>query len=301
MPRAADQNHHWMAVLAAVAGIGIFSLMDAYMKSASLVAGAYSAMLMRSLIALAVIGPIWWLGSRRWPTLKVVRLHVRRGIVGGLMALSFFYALVRLPLAEAIAISFIAPLVALYLAAILLGEKVQPKAIFGAVLSLAGVAIIIAGRVGRERMTESAILGLAALIFSALLYAWNLVLQREQALVAKPAEVAAFHSATVSIMLIIPAPLFFALPAMPVWGDITAAALLGLAGAMILSWAYARAEAQVLVPIEYSAFLWAVLFGWMFFREPVTGPTAAGALCIVIGCWAASRPQRQEPPEIAAV
>ena len=44
-----------------------------------------------------------------------------------------------------------------------------------------------------------------------------------------------------------------------------------------LSWAYARAEASYLAVTEYSAFIWAALFGWLVFSEPVSLYTLAGA------------------------
>jgi S-adenosylmethionine uptake transporter len=47
------------------------------------------------------------------------------------MAVLFFYGVVRTPLAEGIALSFIAPLIALYLAAIWLGEPVGRRAVGG--------------------------------------------------------------------------------------------------------------------------------------------------------------------------
>lgn len=285
-----------VAILVTVVGIGVFSLMDAFMKSASVAAGVYSALLVRSLIGVLLVGPIWWLTSPKWPSRAVVRLHVRRAVVIAFMALCFFFALVRLPLAEAIAMSFIAPLIALYLAAILLGETIKPRAIVAAVLGLIGIAIIVAGRLGREKMTEDVLLGLAALFLSALLYAWNLVLQREQALVAKPAEVASFQNGMVSLLLLIPSPFLFAMPPPAAWSDLIAAAVLGVSAIMILSWAYARAEAQVLLPVEYTGFLWAALFGWMFFGEPVTVATIGGAVCIVIGCWIAARSPRSPQP-----
>ncbi|MEY4056480.1 MAG: hypothetical protein RL519_1815, partial [Pseudomonadota bacterium] len=50
-----------------------------------------------------------------------------------------------------------------------------------------------------------------------------------------------------------------------------------------------RAEAQALLPIEYTAFIWAALFGWLVFAEPVAVETLAGVALIVIGCWIAAR------------
>ena len=58
---------------------------------------------------------------------------------------------------------------------------------------------------------------------------------------------------------------------------------------MLLSWAYARAEAQHLAPVEYSAFVWACLFGLAFFHEPVRPLTLVGAAMIVGACLVAAR------------
>ena len=79
-----------------------------------------------------------------------------------------------------------------------------------------------------------------------------------------------------------------------------AAGVLTVAGAMAFAWGYARAEAQALVPMEYTGFLWASLFGWLFFREPVTLPTIAGTALIVTGCWIAARKSHGEPSVTAA-
>jgi drug/metabolite transporter (DMT)-like permease len=58
---------------------------------------------------------------------------------------------------------------------------------------------------------------------------------------------------------------------------------------LLLSWAYARAQAQVLVTVEYTAFIWASIFGWLFFREAVTLTTIIGTALIVTGCIIAAR------------
>ncbi|UOR16451.1 DMT family transporter [Qipengyuania aquimaris] len=280
---------HLRPVLATLAGIALFSAMDAVMKSASIAIGAYSAYLLRCLIGFAVIAPFWWWNNRKLPERTVLRIHLIRGVVVAFMGWTFFAALVRLPLAEAIAISFVAPLIALFLAAWLLGEKIQPKAIVAALLGLAGVVIIVGGRIGRERMTDEAFTGLLLVGMSALLYAWNLVLQRQQALVASPSEVSTFQNGIVSLVLLVGAPFLLVLPQGGVWLEIGAGALLAVGAALFLAWAYARAEAQRLVPVEYTGFLWASLFGWLYFRETVGPTTVAGAMLIIVGCWIATR------------
>ena len=283
-----------MPILATAVGIALLSLMDAFMKTASLAMGAYMASLLRAGMAFAIVAPIWLLRGSSWPTRKVLKVHLKRGVVGALMALSFFFALTKLPLAETIAISFIAPIVSLYLAALLLGETIQPRAIRGALLGFAGVLVIVAGKLGRGTLDPDTMVGLAAITFSALLYAWNLVIQREQALVARPLEVATFYMGIAGLCYLVAAPWLFAMPKTEALGDIAISAILSVGGALTMSWAYARAETQVLVPLEYSGFIWASVFGWLLLGEHVTLSAMAGAALIVAGCWIATTSRRTE-------
>lgn len=287
-------DHSLKPVLATMAGIALFSAMDAVMKSASIAVGAYSAYLLRCAIGFVIIAPFWYWRGGQMPKGKVLEVHLVRGVVVAFMGWTFFASLVRLPLAEAIAISFVAPLIALYLAAILLGETIERRAVFAAFLGLAGVVVIVGGRIGREKLTEDTALGLMLIGISALLYAWNLVLQRQQALVAGPAEVSTFQNGVVTLTLLAGAPFLLELPQGHVWLEVTAGALLAVGAALFLAWAYARAEAQRLVPIEYTGFLWASLFGWLYFGEGVSGATMIGAALIIIGCWVATRRRRPE-------
>ncbi|TNE33854.1 MAG: DMT family transporter [Alphaproteobacteria bacterium] len=278
-----------MPIIVTLLGIGLLSLMDAFMKSASLALGAYNAALFRSALGFAIVAPIWLLAGGRWPSQDVLKVHVIRGLNGSMMALSFFYSLTKLPLAETIAISFIAPVVSLYLAAVMLGEQIQRQAIWGALLGLAGTLVIVGGKFGQGNLTEETWLGLAAIVFSALLYAWNLVLQRKQALVSKPTEITTFYMGVAALAYLVAAPWLLEAPAIDDLREVAISAVLSVGGALALAWAYARAETQVLAPLEYSGFLWASLFGWVLLRENVTGSTVAGTVLIVIGCWISTR------------
>lgn len=299
--RVTTQRPSILPVIACLAGIALFSAMDAVMKSAALAVGAYSAYFLRCLIGFAMIAPVWWWQTGQWPERRALKVHLKRGVVVAFMGWTFFFALTRLPLAEAIALSFIAPLLALYLAAVLLGERIERKAIVAAVLGLAGVIVIVGGRIGRERMSEDATLGLVALLLSAVLYAWNLVLQRQQALLASPVEVSTFQNGIAALVLLAGSPLLLHWPqAQRIWIDITAGAVLAVGAALFLTWAYRRAEAQALVPIEYTGFLWAALFGWLFFGEQVTASTIAGAGLIVFGCLIVVRRRPVHTEQLAA-
>ncbi len=233
--------------------------MDAAMKGASLMAGVYTALFLRCLLAAALMMPVWWLNKGSWPDRSAIRVHALRSAVVACMAPLFFWGLVRMPLAEAIALSFIAPLIALYLAAILLGESIQTRAIVASLLGLAGVLVIGAGRFGAGAMEDDAIWGIAAILASAVFYAWNLILQRQQALLSGPVEVALFQNLCVGAIFLGAAPWLLHWPGTAALGYISVSALLAIVSLMLLSWGYARAEAQVLVPIEYTGFVWAAL------------------------------------------
>lgn len=285
-----------MPFVAACTGVALFSVMDALMKDLSIDIGAYNALLWRS-AAGSVFGAVFMIIQRNpWPTGAVLKLHLLRGIVVAFMALAFFWGLVRVPLAEAIALSFIAPLIALYLSALLLKEVIGRNTIIGSLLGLAGVAVVVAGRV-QGAYDAAALWGAGAVLLSAVLFAYNLVLQRQQAQVASPTEIAFSQSVVIGLVLGLAAPWLAVMPTIAHAPLIIGSAVLAFASLFVFGWAYARAEAQALIPVEYTAFIWAAILGWLMFGEAVTFTTLAGTVLIVAGCFLAAR----QRPELAHV
>lgn len=278
-------------------GVALFSVMDAVMKGLSLSIGLYNALFWRAVTGTLLGAVLMRATRRRWPAPAVMRIHLLRGVVVALMAALFFWALMRLPLAEAIALSFIAPLIALYLAALLLKETVGRQAILASLLGLVGVAIILSGRL-QGRYDADALLGALATLASAVLFAWNLIIQRQQAQLASPVEVAFFQHLVMLGVFALGAPFLLSVPPITAVPLVVLAAILAFTSLATLAWAYARAEAQRLIPVEYSAFLWASIVGWLAFGERVTLTTIAGAVLIVAGCLIAARARR---PDLAHV
>jgi len=295
MPRRPSPIPNLMPILMTVLGIALFSIMDAFMKRASMAGGVYATLLLRCLISLVPAALLWRARGGRWPKPAALRLHALRGSITAVMAGTFFYGLVRTPMAQAMALSFIAPLLALYLASVQLGEKIHRAAIAGSVICLVGVVAIALDRIGQAAggqaaggsaaISGEALKGIVAVLVSAVFYAWNLVLQRRQAQIASPLEVVVFQNLFAAATLLPALPLLWHMPGLPQVAYIAGAAALATGALLLLSWAYARAEAQVLVPIEYSAFIWAALMGWLWFAEALTMPTLLGVALIVAGCW----------------
>ncbi len=275
--------------LVACAGIATFSAMDVLMKRLSIDIGAYNAVLWRTGTGTLLSGLAYLAMRPALPDRTTMRIHAWRALFVAGMAITFFWALARLPMAEAIALAFVAPLMTLYMAAIFLGETIGPRSIAASMLGLTGVVIIVAGKLGQGSYSEEALLAVGAVFLSAIFYAYNLILARRQAKMAEPMEIAFFQNFFVTLFLAFGAPWFAIVPGIDHAPAITGAAILATVSLLLLSWGYARAEAQILATTEYTGFLWAMLFGWIFYNEPVTLPTIAGALLIVAACLIVAR------------
>ncbi|MEQ8309824.1 MAG: DMT family transporter [Sphingopyxis sp.] len=274
--------------LIACAGIATFSAMDVLMKGLSIDIGAYNAVLWRTGAGTLLSGLLYFASRPKWPGRATMTIHAWRSVFVAGMALCFFWALARLPMAEAIALAFVAPLMALYMAAVFLGEKIGPRSIAASLLGLLGVIVIVAGKL-RGNYSDEALLAVGAVFLSAVFYAYNLILARRQAKMAEPMEIAFFQNFFVAALLALGAPWFLAVPDAAQAPNIVGAAVLATTSLLLLSWAYARAETQILATTEYTGFLWAMLFGWYFFDEAVTLPTLAGAFLIVAACLIVAR------------
>lgn len=277
-----------IAFAVACLGIAVFSSMDAVVKALSLAIGTYNTLLWRGFAGIG-FGALPWLWSRPVrPSRAAMRLHVERGAVSAVMAMLFFWGLARTPLAQAIALSFIAPLIAQGLAVMLLKERMRRGALVGSAMGFGGVVVILWGQ-SHAQMGPDALLGALAVLLSAVFYAYNIILMRRQAQVADPYEVAFFQSVVMALCLAVAMPWFGALPPADHVPMILFAAVLATVSLALLSWAYARAEASYLAPVEFTAFIWASLWGFVFFDEHVGLPTLMGAGLIVAGCLIAAR------------
>ena len=273
-------------------GLLSFAMMDVVMKRLAIDLGAYNALLWRVLAALILVSVLFFIRRPKMPGPAARKVHLQRGIIVVFMSYLFFWGLARVPLAEAIALSFIAPIIALYLAAVFLGETIHRKAIYASLLGFGGVLIIAWGRATGDYDAES-LLGMGAILASAVLYAGNLVIQRQQALLAGPLEISFSQNLIVGSSFLLLAPFFAVLPDRASLPYIAAGAVLSVISALFIAWGYRRAEAKYLINLEYSAFIWAAIFGWLFFREPITWTTVSGALLIVAGCYLATRRDRK--------
>jgi S-adenosylmethionine uptake transporter len=289
------------AFATAVAGVGALSAMDAVMKGLTIDIGALATMCWRSVLAAALIAIPYFAMRKRKAARGAMRLHFIRALIMLPMALLFFWGLARIPMAQAIALTFVAPLMALFLAALILKEPIGPRTLGASTLAFIGVLVIFYGQ-GQSDLGREALAGSFAILGSAICYAFNIVIMRSQAQLAGPLEIAFFQYLFGGIGYWL-AALVVGMPAYPAGHEpaIVLATLLSIAGMLMLAWAYARAGAGYLSASEYSGFLYAMVLGWLVFGEAVSFYTAAGAALIVTGCVLAARAVTKSEPAVEMV
>lgn len=277
-----------LAFAVAAAGIGLFSIMDVFMKSLTLALGVYNALVWRTGTQTVLGGIAWFATNRSRPSARALRLHLIRGAITAAMALLFFWGLARVPMAQAITLAYIAPILALIGGAVLLGERVGRRVAFASLAAFGGVLVLLLDPANRT-LGADALAGAAAVLASAVLYALNLLVARLQSQAAKPAEIAFLQSVIVTAILLLAAPWLLALPPAGTWWQIAAGGTLAVASLFLLAWAYAHGEAGYLATTEYTSFVYAATLGWLVFGERLSPYTLAGAAIIVAACLYAAR------------
>jgi S-adenosylmethionine uptake transporter len=268
-----------LAVLAVAMGSGI----DALVKGTAPGAGVMVLVAWRFLFGGMIAAAVFLAQQRAWPPGEAIRFHIMRSLMQVASAILLFYALTQLALAETVLIGFTAALMVPFAAWIILGEAVSLRAFGLTLLGFAGAAFAVSatpeGAVGEHRL-----LGIASVLASAMLYAVVLVLLRLRAVKEDATTIALFTNGVPALCL---SPFLFGIAGPVNVNDLPVFALLGAIGYAVwylLTLAYARARAQLLAPLEYTALIWAALIGFVFFDEVPGWRVPVGAVLIVAAC-----------------
>jgi S-adenosylmethionine uptake transporter len=253
-------------VLAITAG----SAMDATIKYLTQTNHVLIVTLGRYVVGAIFSLAIWVQAGKPAVTAEMWRAHALRGFVIAGCASTFFWALTVLPLAEAVTLTFIYPLIVPFVAWIALGERVRAQSLVAAAIGFTGV---IVATQGAPPVTESPqhALGVAAVLTSAGLFSIAMVLLRQRAQTD--------GAPIVGLMTSLFPALIIAAPAIALLMGALAAAFMYL-----MARAYAKAEAQVLAPIHYVELIFATIFGILIFQELPRLQVFLGAALIIVAC-----------------
>ncbi|KAA2244310.1 DMT family transporter [Salinarimonas soli] len=278
-----------LAVAEAIAGIALLSVMDAIIKGVAARYPVIEVAFMRFAVGAVVIGAILAVVRPGWPSRETLVVNGGRAILVVSTATTFFYALSTLPLAETLALSFLAPVFIAGFGALILGERIDRRIVGALVAGFVGMLVIVSGKAGGGSLEGSALTGAIAAVASAVTYALAMVLLRARAAKDPVVTIVALQNGVSAAILAIPAAFVWVTPTAADAMLFAAIGSLGVIGHLLLSRAFAKAEAARLAPLEYTALVWAVLLGFVFFGEMPTLSTLAGAALIVGGALIASR------------
>lgn len=211
-------------------------------------------------------------------------LHLLRGatILGS--SLFFISGLRFLPIAEASATGFVAPLFVTALSIVFLGEKVGLRRWIATAVGLIGVLIIL--RPGTGAFHMAAFFPLV----SALAWACTLIITRMMSGTERAITVMAYSAIVGLCILSALVPFVWVTPT---WHDIAFGVLIGIAstaGQWIVVLAFRYADASVLAPFSYTQLLWVSILGFFIFGEVPDAYTITGAAFIVAsGLYTAHR------------
>jgi len=270
-------------VLLAIAAEGLLTLMDAMIKALSPRYPTFEIAFLR--YAFGMVGAVVYAAWARpgWPTRDATIYNGLRAGIIVLTATSFFYALSLLPLADAIAMSFISPVLTALMGALILGERLDWRIGVALGAGFLGMLLIVGGKLGSAGLGPDVLIGAAAVLFSAVGYSLNVIMLRHRATRDPLAQIILFQNVGPGLILLLPA-LWVWVP--PTLTDLSQFAILGTLGVVahtMLAHAFARIEAARLAPIGYVTLIWGVLLGFLFFAEVPGLATLAGAALIVVG------------------
>ena len=266
----------------AMAAVFCFAIMDMMAKYLGsfypVLALVWARYTVHILIMLVWLGP-----SMRLDLVRTPRpwLQILRGLFLVASTCFFFQALRLMPMAEASAIGFMAPMLVTLLAAPLLKEKISRRRWIAVILGFIGVMIII--RPGGKVFSPAALLPLAtALCFSL----YQITTRKVH---AENPRTSLFYSALVgslalsAVLLIAYVMVPFSLTKPTLWHSVLIIALgaIGGVGHLVLIRALRKAPASVLAPFYYTQLVWIILFGYLAFGDFPDGWTLLGTLVIV--------------------
>lgn len=222
-----------------------------------------------------------------WPSRQTLVPNLIRGGLGAISGTSFFYGLSVLTLADAFTVGFLAPLFVPLLALMFLKERPRLIDFLALALGFAGMLIIV--RSGAVGDGNRSLFGVGMVVVSAVTYAISLVMLRFLAQ-RDPFVLLVMFMHGVSAVLLAPFGLYV-WRAMPLqhFALIGGGALLGVCGHLMMARAFSVGPAARLVPIEYTALIYAALIDYVWFGHSLAPTTLMGAAAIIFGALLASR------------
>lgn len=209
--------------------------------------------------------------------LRTLRLsaHFRRALMGTVGMAFTFGAPVLLPLAEATTLGFTTPIFAVIFSALLLGEKVGRYRWLAVVLGFCGV-LVIARPDGNLPLLGS-LVGLGAGVMVALIS----IQVRDLTRTDEPLSIVFWFATLSTPVLALGLPFVASAHTTQQWLLLGALGVLGCVGQLLLTASLRFGQVASVIVMDYTALIWATLYGWAIWGEVPRSATWLGAPLIL--------------------
>jgi drug/metabolite transporter (DMT)-like permease len=264
-------------ILAALLMIGAmicFSTMSAFIKLAAEQLHSLEVVFFRNFLAFLMMVP--WLILQGPGVMKTRRigLYTARSLFNIVGMAAGFTAITLIPLAEATALSFTAPLFATIGAALVLGEVVRARRITALAIGFAGMLIVL--RPGMEAVSTGALLAL----LNSVTIAITIIIVKKLTDTERPETIVTYMALLQSPMALIPALYFWIWPDPITWLWLIGLAGAGTAGHLMYTKAIQLAEITQIQPLDFIRLPLIAVIGYFIFDELPTIWTWIGGAVI---------------------
>lgn len=207
--------------------------------------------------------------------------HILRGVIGVIALGLSFFALTRLPLAEAVSLSYAMPLFVVVMGAVVLHERVTPLQWGCVAMGLVGVAVISLPQLGvSSPATQGRLIGVAASLAAAGLAAVAALTVKSLVRTERSITIVVWFSITATAM-----SFFTVFSWVPMDGHALAlllvSGLLGSVAQIVMTESFRHAAASLTAPFEYSSVIFSIVFGYALFSDMPTVSMILGSLIVV--------------------
>lgn len=205
--------------------------------------------------------------------------HFARGLISVAGMFLNFAALARLPIADATALSFAAPLITVALAAFVLKEHVRRYRWTAVGIGFVGVVVMLWPYldIGHVAATTASTIGAICAIGAAFTNAGSVIQTRRLTDSETTASIVFYFSLICMVAGLATLPFAWYQPTLPELIALISIGVLGALSHIMLTESYRYAAASVVAPFDYTALLWAFLFGYWVFGEVPTVHVFVGA------------------------
>ena len=238
-----------------------YSLLHALIREMSNELHPFELAFFRNLFGLLVVLP--WFIRYGFAPLRTARfgLHAVRAGLNVIAVLSYFYALSIVPLAEATALSFTAPIFTTVLAIFFFREFVGVRRWIAILIGFTGAFVVL--RPGIESVTVGQLLVLTYALF----FAFALIVTKILGQTESSVTIITYVSLLMVPISAIPAVLVWQTPSLVQIGVMLIMGILGTSAQLLMTQALKEGETHVVMPFDFTKMIWAVLLGLLVFQE----------------------------------